>query len=509
MELLAQIAWKGTLILAAGAAANWILPRASAAFRHFLWTAVFAALLALPAMLLLAPKWSLPETKSPSVTVTVTSIGSSSTTPAETPARNPLPWIYAAGFLAVGVRFTTGALRTRRLIRSAQPSEHHRILRGVQVLESVDAPVPLVWGILRPAIVLPAHSRHWPHERLRVVLLHEALHVRRRDLLAQIVAQAACCLYWFHPLAWIAAREMRRLRERACDDAVLQRGVAAPAYAGMLVDLVRGLTVGVPAMAEASGFEVRVRALLDSKLNRAPLSRRAAAMVTLAAAVLLLPLVSLTSHAQGLRGSMVGIVTDPAGARVPGSEVRAVNLDGSNQETATANAAGEYSFASIPPGRYEIQFQSPGFAMLKTNVVVTAGAVARVDAALRLGEGMENVTVVGTGTPSAPPRAAGMNSAGRIPVGGNVQAFRLIRQPRPEYPLDLQQQGVTGTVMIRAIVGKDGSLLQPQVVNTDVNPRLAQAALDAVSKWIYDPTRLNGQPVETLVRITINFALNQ
>jgi protein TonB len=77
------------------------------------------------------------------------------------------------------------------------------------------------------------------------------------------------------------------------------------------------------------------------------------------------------------------------------------------------------------------------------------------------------------------------------------------------YPVDLQQQGVTGTVTIRAIVGKDGTVLSPQVLNTDVHPALAQAALDAVRNWIYEPSRLNGNPIETLTKTTINFDLGQ
>jgi protein TonB len=94
-------------------------------------------------------------------------------------------------------------------------------------------------------------------------------------------------------------------------------------------------------------------------------------------------------------------------------------------------------------------------------------------------------------------------------VGGYVQPSKLLRQPRPEYPEDLQRQGITGTVVIRAVVGTDGRLLNPKVVNTEIHPRLAQAALDAVAQWLYEPTRLNGQPVETLTKIEVAFSLDQ
>src|SRR5262249_36060704 len=152
--------------------------------------------------------------------VTVTARAVKAPAPRKAPRPDPLPWMYLLGVVAVAIRFTTGAVRTRRLLAGSVPSSQPGLSMVVRVMESPSAPVPLVWGILRPVIVLPAASRSWSPDRLRTVLLHELIHVERRDLLAHVIAQAVCCLYWFHPLAWIAARELRRQRERACDDAV-------------------------------------------------------------------------------------------------------------------------------------------------------------------------------------------------------------------------------------------------------------------------------------------------
>jgi len=204
------------------------------------------------------------------------------------------------------------------------------------------------------------------------------------------------------------------------------------------------------------------------------------------------------------------VVTDPSGSRVPGAAVFAKNLDGANEERTKANEAGEFIFRAIPPGRYELEFRVPGFKLGKKEAVVTAGTLARGDAAMQLGEVSESVTVSGRGQAApAPASASAVRSPQRIPIGGSVQASRLVRQPRAEYPADLQQQGITGTVMLKAIIGKDGWLLNPQVVNTEIHPALAQAALEAVRKWQYQPTLLNGQPVETITSIEIRFELNQ
>ena len=96
----------------------------------------------------------------------------------------------------------------------------------------------------------------------------------------------------------------------------------------------------------------------------------------------------------------------------------------------------------------------------------------------------------------------------RIPIGGNVQPSKIVTKVNPEYPADLKQQGVTGSVIIRAIISKTGDILNAQVINT-VHPGLAQAALDAVKQWRYQPTLLNGHPVEVITTVTIGFELEQ
>ena len=74
---------------------------------------------------------------------------------------------------------------------------------------------------------------------------------------------------------------------------------------------------------------------------------------------------------------------------------------------------------------------------------------------------------------------------------------------------ELQQLGIEGAVLLRAVISVDGSLLNLEVANTDVNAGLAKAALDAVKQWRYQPTLLNGQPVEVVTTITVDFRLER
>jgi TonB family protein len=535
VELLAQSAWRGSIVLAAAFAAAAGLRRASAAVRHFVWTVALAAMVVLPAALLVAPKWSwraAREERAETVVVApqrVEPIAESAggKTGATTTPTDWVVGLWVLGCAVVGARFLLGAGRASWMAPRAAEARHAGamleelrralgIRRPVRALESADASMPLTWGILRPVVLLPEGAGQWPSARLRTVLLHELAHVERLDVLAQAIAQAACCLYWFHPLAWMAARQLRKERERACDDVVLSRGVAAPDYAGHLMDLVRALAAtrarweDAPAMAEASDLESRVRALLDGTRSRHSLSRRAAIAIASAALAVLLPVVAITAQAQAARGSVVGVVEDPSGAHVPNCQVTARNLDGPNQEVARANAAGEYRFTALPPGRYALEIRSAGFAIFKAEVAVEAGKASRVDAALSIGQVSETVVVKGQKPAAVPPMTQPMAGAPqRIRVGGNVQATKLISMAKPEYPAELQQLGIEGAVVMRAIISKTGELLHLEAISTDVDARLVKAALDAVRQWKYQPTLLNGQPVEVVTTITVDFQLGQ
>lgn len=93
----------------------------------------------------------------------------------------------------------------------------------------------------------------------------------------------------------------------------------------------------------------------------------------------------------------------------------------------------------------------------------------------------------------------------RIRVGGNVQAANLITRVNPRYPPEAKKAGIQGTVRLQAIVSKDGTVQDLQVLSGE--PLLAESALDAVRQWVYKPTLLNGQPMEVETVIDINFTL--
>ena len=94
----------------------------------------------------------------------------------------------------------------------------------------------------------------------------------------------------------------------------------------------------------------------------------------------------------------------------------------------------------------------------------------------------------------------------RIRVGGSVQRANLIRQVRPVYPPLARQARIQGTVKLTAIIAKDGSIQKLEVMGG--HPLLIPAALSAVKQWRYKPTLLNGQPVEVVTQVDVNFTLS-
>lgn len=312
--LLATAVRIAIILLIAGVLA-FTMRRASAAMRHLVWTLALAATLALPVLTVTVPAWKVPVLPVASAggqdRQEMMAQGSSPVLPqqhaepAHASEQSPplsvqqndagtwFVWmllLWAAGLLLLAGRAAVGELRARRFSRGSErldPSQMkavlERISRGfrksqtVEFRSSDEIAVPFTRGIFHPTIFLPADACHWPREQMEFVIAHEMAHVKRFDCLTQIVAQAACALFWFHPLVWFAVFEMRKDRERACDDVVLSLGHDAAEYAETLLRLTRGLRRILPllpasvSMAQSSQLEIRMKALLNPRLSHKPL----------------------------------------------------------------------------------------------------------------------------------------------------------------------------------------------------------------------------------------------
>ena len=318
-----DLALKGTIILAAGLLVLVVMRRASAASRHLVLGITFGSLVALPLLRPLLPSW---EVEVPaSVTASWGAVQDSYVAADGGKLPRALPRVvlpsdrfplrvrllvgWVVGTLVFVSYFAVGTLRLRWLTARAKrvtngswleeasrARRRLRLERRVQLLQSEAASVPMTWGVVRPAVVLPATASRWDVGLLRDVLLHELAHVKRRDCLTQLAVRLACALYWFHPLVWWAAHEMRQLRERACDDEVLAAGSCASEYATHLLEVAR--VFSPPTLAERASiafakgpsFVGRVSDLLDGHRARGSVSRPLAGAFFVIASLAVLPL---------------------------------------------------------------------------------------------------------------------------------------------------------------------------------------------------------------------------
>ena len=106
-------------------------------------------------------------------------------------------------------------------------------------------------------------------------------------------------------------------------------------------------------------------------------------------------------------------------------------------------------------------------------------------------------------TPVAVPKVA---TPQRVRVSAGVTSGLLVRRVNPVYPPLARQARIQGQVVLRAQIGKDGSIQNLQLVSG--HPMLVQSALDAVKQWKYKPYLLNGEPVEVDTEVLVNFTLS-
>lgn len=506
-----ELTCKATLLVGVAGLITLALRRASAAMRHVVWLCALSTLVLLPMAALLVPDWR-PSVDTPALlpqvarTVLVVSASAAAT---RIPMSTLVFAVWAVVALLLAARLVVSQFRAAALMR---PATSYR--SGTALCADTD--VPLVCGLLRPMVLLPLDAAEWTAARLTVVVRHESAHAARFDPLSQLVADVACALYWPLPWVWLASRQLRMEAELACDDGVLRSGERASEYAVHLIEIVRGLSGreripqgGIP-MARLNQLELRLRSLLAQNVNRGAASPRALLTAALGALMLLIPLAAMRMPAFALAGGISGTVKDPSGAAVPKARVEVSFLDSGRREVSYTNDVGEFTLAPIPDGTYNVSAAKPGFALMELKgIPVVRGESAPLLLVMQAGKVTETVNVSAVGTP-APEVAPSSNAEPkRISVGGNVQSVKLIDKVRPVYPPECRAAGIQGSVLFRAVISREGTILDLKTINEIVDRRLVDAATQAVKQWKYQPTLLNGNPVEIVTEIDVNFTLIQ
>lgn len=367
--------------------------------------------------------------------------------------------IWALGVLLQSARLAGAWWRTERVRRAdvrepdgvvAAVFERTRaglgLRRAVLLFESPWIDTPTVIGWLRPTVLLPIGAfTGLSMQQVEAVLAHELAHIRRHDYVINGLQHLAEAVFFYHPAVWWLSRQIRIEREHCCDDVAVEACGDAVTYA-------RALTVLEEARHDRPGFALaatggsligRVRRLVGR-----PQHEGRPAFSVLAGIAIVLVVAGVASArayqrpVQGLQGE-----AEPAGSTLS-----------------------ETIHVALP--------QAPG----------------------------RDVTP--TAPPPPPPPPPGSNADQERPplrVGGVIKEPNKVHHVNPIYPEAAREAGVSGVVILEAMIEADGSVSNLKVLRSI--PELDQAAINAVRQWRYTPTLLNGQPVRVVMTVTVNFTL--
>ncbi|MEL7448239.1 MAG: M56 family metallopeptidase [Pseudomonadota bacterium] len=312
---------KLTLLLGATCLGALCLRGASPAARHAVVVAGLLAALLLPLMMAVLPVWEVLPAREVAPPVTFEaerlsaplsteardlappSTGMAGAAPSHTAATSGQPLVHLpaavwlTGTAALLALLAGRVLAMRRQVRRARSLCDARwqqrltdachaqdIQKPVRLLLRKQGAMPATWGVLRPAILLPADCMRWPDARCRDVLHHELAHVARGDVATRLLAHVVCALYWFHPLAWVLKRRMLIESELAADDRAMAQAAAPTHYANHLLQTAAdcsGVAGLAPVMANPSQLETRIMAILATDRNRTITTRRSRLAISL------------------------------------------------------------------------------------------------------------------------------------------------------------------------------------------------------------------------------------
>jgi len=227
----------------------------------------------------------------------------------------------------------------------------------------------------------------------------------------------------------------------------------------------------------------------------------------------------------------------------------------SDSRTTSSDVRGLFVFAGLAPGAYDLTASLPGFKTWKKRVEVGGGGSVTANPQLEIGALSEVIEVTGrakAATPAEPlavltptfnayfivakafyaqgqfdlaeqvtaraldlfreanperPRGAPgpVNPNGPIRIGGNIHEPRRTQTVEPVYPADALSAGLSGSVVLEAVIGRNGSVRDLRIVKSV--PMLDASARGAVQQWLYTPALLNGAPIEVAMTVTIVYNL--
>lgn len=358
--------------------------------------------------------------------------------------------------VGIAVRFVWLALgywRLRRYRRDAWPVDteiaalNEKLGVEAEMQISSDLSTPVTFGFWRPTILLPACWPDLDPASRTAIAYHELLHVRRNDWVFHLGEEILRALVWFHPAIWWLTAEVRLAREQVVDGLVIEFTGSRKPYAEVLLTF-----AGVDSAITAPAFT-----------HRRHLARR-----------IRLVLEEVTMSKSRLLVSFAGI-------------------------TLCVLVAGAVAVWSFPLESVESNLITQG----GPTAGITGGVVEGVPGGVKGGV----IGGVVGGVPGARRVAAGPQGPRVYKVGGDVSAPKVLYKVDPEYTKEARDAKIEGTVLVQTEIHPDGRAHNTTVIQS-LDPGLDRNAMEAISKWKFEPGKKDGEAVAVTATIEVNYRLN-
>ena len=428
--------------------------------------------------------------------------------------------IWLAGFAAVVVLWAfrrRNFLRALKLSRRVHDGREWRALQRAKKLLGVKNEVgllllpletePGVWRVRRPVVVLPETiGNHLDDSELEAIMLHELVHIQRRDNLVGNMQLALCALLWFHPLVWFISRKLFDEREQACDEKVMEISAAPEVYASSILKVVRfcfGWRVaGVTGAASGSNLRRRIENIMSNNVQRSvSAASRLFAVALLSVGVLVLVGAGVYSHPAGSNAAVKEIAAGPSLTIL------------SDQDTDNSSGAA-YADKKSKRTKQQATPPSPPSAPSAPSAPVEAVAPAPLAPSPPSSPSAPSSSVAPAApgapasppTPAAPPAPPAKEKAKQKRTG-KVNKGELIEAPQPVYPDDARQQQIEGEVTVAIVVGEEGNVIFAKAKS---GPEALRGAAEAAAmKARFKPTVVDDKPAKVSGAMSYNFVLDK
>ncbi len=551
LTFLLNASWQVSLIVTFAVVCDWLLRGVAARYRHLLWVTTLLACLAMPvvsSVRFARETWAqqssptqdsvLPVVTSriltPGVEIATPKVKRSEAMLANDADKEPvaassisvnaklaliLTVLYALLLLWRIVSLFRAWHRTRIILHSAFACDFSNLFQATledcqivirsgsfRLLCSAEVPVPVTVGVFRRIIILPQRFINEVNQDvLRSAIGHELVHVARRDYLTNLICEFIYVPLSFHPAAAFVRRRIKHTRELCCDETVAAKLIKPEIYARSLISLIGSAPIWRPlapdttiGINESDILEVRIMSLLKTT-NFSP--RRRTLLLIAASVLLVVPCVAAARFALSF---------DTAGQEPAARLELKQKLDAEEREKQEREIVRllqqrtelKERMKESPEGRRaevedrlrEVERNLDEHKRALEQSARGRELLAKVRAefsedGLRLREEMEKRDL-------------------EQRLESKDRKARLIYHTEPVYPPDAREKKIEGSVVLGFTVNHDG-IPQSIQVKKSLYPSLDQAAVEAVSKWRFEPAMKNGEVVSMWLEAEVNFNLNQ